>query len=217
MEIMTTRSTSSETFEISVTNGSPNYNIIFSNQALLLAVLLKASSTPIYAIPLISLIQDSPISCINFSVDKTQSDTIPIADKIKKVLKFYSLGKKHLCKIVGITRPALYAWLDGSSNPDKTNFFKIEQMYSISNNIDKNNTHNIFNDFIDYPLPGYSQSLLDTLISSKDLNTNYVINYIKEAYTISVKREENIKLINDSSFKIKHSEAEQNLNLEENI
>ena len=213
MELMTTLSTSSETFDISVTNGYPNYNINLSKQALILA----ASSVNNFASPLSSFIPETSISCINFSVDKTQTDVIPIADKIKKVLKFYSLGKTYLCKIVGITRPTLYAWLDGRANPNKTKFLKIEQLYSISNDIDKNNTHNIFNDFIDYPLPGYSESLLDTLISSKDLTTSYVINYIKEAYKISVKRDKNIKLINDLSFNNYHSEAEQNLNIEDNL
>ena len=217
MELMTTISTSSETFDLSVTNGSPSYNINFSKQALLLAVVLGASSIPISASPLTSLIQDTPISCINFSIDKSQTDTIPVSHKIKKVLKFYSLGKTHLCKIVGITRPALYAWLDGSSNPDKTNFFKIEQMYSIANDIDKNETYNIFRGFIEYPLPGYSQSLLDILINSNDLYTNYIRNYINDAYIKSVKREQNLKRRNELSFKIDCSKTEEELNLEENI
>ena len=133
-------------------------------------------------------------------------------NKINSVLKFYSLGKTHLCKIVGITRPTLYSWIkSGTSNN------KIDQMYSLSKDIATNNSTTIFMDFIDYPLPGHRESLLDVFIKTKDLNTSYIRNYIKDAYIASVKREENLKKRNELSFKIYQSISEQELNLENNI
>ena len=90
-------------------------------------------------------------------------------------------------------------------------------MFSLSKDIAKSNSTTIFVDFIDYPLPGYRESLLDVFIKTKDLNTSYIKNYIKDAYIASVKREENLKRINELSFKINHSIAEQELNLENNI
>ena len=149
--------------------------------------------------------------------EKAAVDTIPVAEKIQKVLSFYNLGKSHLCKITGISRPALYAWIDGNSEPDTENFAKVEQLYAIAREFDVTGTESIHHGYIDKALPGKEKSLYQLFVENSKLDIDSIKNLVQVALNKSISRAENIAIRRSSEFQISHSDADKELNLERNL
>ena len=217
MEMMTMSATSTDLFNVSVEQGATNYHISISSKSALAAALIIGSAAVPVSENVSTLMFDRPIPYIYVMEDKSAVDTIPVADKIQKVLSFYNLGKSHLCKIAGISRPALYAWLEGSSEPDTENFAKVDQLYSIARELDVSNTQTIYHGFVDKPLSDEEKSLYQLFIENNSLDTSSVKKLIQIAFNKSVSRAENIESRRASEFQISHSDADKELNLEGNI
>ena len=199
-------------------NGSVNFDFSISatKSAALVApfVLGTTASEPLVSIS--SRIFEMPTPYVYISEKKSAIDEIPVAEMIHTVLSFYSLGKSHLCKIIGVSRPTLYAWI-GNTEPVKENFAKIEQLYSIAREYDVAGNKSIHHSFIDRALAGEDRSLYQLFVESKNLETNEIKNLIKIALEKSISRENNIKKRKESEFKIYHSNAEKELNLDGNL
>lgn len=214
---MTMSATSTDLFNVSVEQGATNYHISISSKSALAAALIIGSAAVPVSENVSTLMFNRPIPYIYVMEDKSAVDTIPVADKIQKVLSFYNLGKSHLCKIAGISRPALYAWLDGSSEPDTENFAKVDQLYSIARELGVSNTQTIYHGFVDKPLFGEEKSLYQLFIENNSLDTSSVKKLIQIAFNKSVSRAENIESRRASEFQISHSDADKELNLEGNL
>lgn len=217
MEMMTMSATSTDLFNVSVENGFVNYHISTSSKtALAAALIIGAASVPMTA-NVSALMFDRPIPYVYVIEEQSAVDTIPVVEKIKKVLSFYNLGKSHLCKITGISRPALYAWIDGNSEPETENFVKVEQLYSLARDLDVTGNQVIHHGFIDKALPGETKSLYQQFVEEKNLNTDSIKNLVQLALNKSISRAENIEKRRASEFHVSHSDAERELNLEVNL
>ncbi len=219
MEMMTISATRTEQYNVYFDkNGSVNFDFSISatkSAALVAAFVLgTTASEPLVSIS--SRIFEMPTPYVYISEKKSAIDEIPVAEMIHTVLSFYSLGKSHLCKIIGVSRPTLYAWI-GNSEPVKENFAKIEQLYSIAREYDVAGNKSIHHSFIDRALAGEDRSLYQLFVESKNLETNEIKNLIKIALEKSISRENNIKKRKESEFKIYHSNAEKELNLDGNL
>ncbi len=219
MEMMTISATRTEQYNVYFDkNGSVNFDFSISatkSAALVAAFVLgTTASEPLVSIS--SRIFEMPTPYVYISEKKSAIDEIPVAEMIHTVLSFYSLGKSHLCKIIGVSRPTLYAWI-GNSEPVKENFAKIEQLYSIAREYDVAGNKSIHHSFIDRALAGEDRSLYQFFVESKNLETNEIKNLIKIALEKSISRENNIKKRKESEFKIYHSNAEKELNLDGNL
>ncbi len=217
MEMMTMSATSTDLFNVSVDQGATNYQISISSKSALAATLIIGLATVPMSENVSTLMFNRPIPYIYVMEDKAAVDTIPVADKIQKVLSFYNLGKSHLCKITGISRPALYAWLDGNSDPDVENFAKVDQLYSMARELDSSGNQTIYHGFVDKPLSGEEKSLYQLFIENNSLDTGSVKKLVQIAFDKSVSRAENIESRRASEFQISHSDADKDLNLERNL
>lgn len=217
MEMMTMSATSTDLFNVSVENGSINYNICTSSKTALAAALIIGSVAIPTTATVSALMFDRPIPYV-YVIEGTPSvDTIPVVEKIQKVLSFYNLGKSHLCKIAGISRPALYAWIDGNSEPDTENFEKVEQLYSIARELDVTGNESIHHGFVDRALPGEEKSLYQLFVENTKLDIDSIKKLVQVALNKSISRAENIESRRASEFKISHSIADKELNLERNL
>lgn len=144
-------------------------------------------------------------------------ETIPYADRIQKVLDFYALGKTHLCKIVNVTRPALYAWIEGHSEPTSENFKKIEILYTYAKNLMKNDDDSLYRGFVERAFSHYHDSLFDLFVNNSDLSQQTIEQQISDAFQMSIERRKNIESRRNRSFKVQHSFADNDLNLEANL
>lgn len=217
MEMMTMSATSTDLFNVSVDKGSTNYNISISSKSAFAAALMIGTVALPASANVSALMFERPIPYVYIMEDKSAVDTIPVAEKIHKVLSFYSLGKSHLCKIAGISRTSLYAWIDGNSEPDAENFAKVEHLYSIAREIDGAGNQSIHHSFVDKPLLGEEKSLYQLFIENNSLDTSSVKKLIQIAFNKSVSRAENIESRRASEFQLSHSDADKELNLEGNL
>ena len=55
----------------------------------------------------------------------------PVHAQVRSVLEYFGLSKSDLAKILGITRPTLYAWLDGHIEPKSENTRRLVALASI--------------------------------------------------------------------------------------
>lgn len=216
-KMMTMSATSTDLFDVSVDKGSTNYQITISSKSALAAALIIGSAALPVSANISALMFDRPIPYVYVIEEKVAVDTIPVAEKIQKVLSFYNLGKSHLCKITGISRPALYAWIDGSSDPDTENFAKVEQLYSIERELDVAGKATIHHGFVDKALPGEEKSLYQLFVENSKLDIDSIKNLVRVALNKSISRAENIESRRVSEFKISHSDADKELNLERNL
>ena len=217
MEMMTMSATSTDLFNVSVDKCSTNYNISISSKSAFAAALMIGTVALPASANVSALMFERPIPYVYIMEDKSAVDTIPVAEKIHKVLSFYSLGKSHLCKIAGISRTSLYAWIDGNSEPDAENFAKVEHLYSIAREIDGAGNQSIHHSFVDNALPGEDKSLYQLFVENKNLYTDLVKNIVQVALNKSILRAENIESRRASEFQISHSIADKELNLEGNL
>lgn len=122
-----------------------------------------------------------------------------------------------MCKIAGVSRPSLYAYLDGNSEPDEDNFAKVEQLYLIARELDVSSKGSIHHRFVDKPLPGEDKSLYQMFVENKKLDVESIKILIQVALNKSISRAENIESRRASELQIPHSDADKELVLERNL
>jgi hypothetical protein len=218
MEMMTMSATSTDLFNVSVDKGYSNYHVSFSSKsvrALTAATLIISSAVVPISENVSALIFDRPIPFVY--IMKPAIDIVPVTEKVQRVLSFYNLGKSHLCKIIGISRPTLYAWIDGDSEPDTENFAKVEQLYAIAREFDVTGKESIHHGYVDKALPGKEKSLYQIFVENSKLDLDSIKNLVKVALDKSIFRAENIANRRSSEFRISHSDADKELNLERNL
>lgn len=216
MEVKTMSPTSPDFVNVAIINGLLNYNLNISGRSHETTFLFRTAAVSIAARNTSALFCGLQIPYICITEDSTE-DAISVEEKVQKVLSFYNIGKSHLCKISGISRPALYAWLDGSSEPDVNNFSKVEQLYLILRELDASGNHSIHHEYIDKALPGESKSLFELFVENKRLDISLIRNLVSAAFNKSISRSKNLAKRRTFEFKITHSEAEEELNLERNL
>ncbi len=207
---------------VSMKHGQPQYSFDINKSVPVamtaaVATLIITNVNPYTSQNFNSSYLQSDIPAIELYIENTNYHNLTVSEIVKRVLKFYGLGKTHLCAIAGISRPALYAWLDNSSVPDAGNFTKIRTLYNIADNIAKDSRDTILWSILERPIKRLDMSLYDVFVKNSNLDTLEISNLIKDAFDRSVAYRKNLDDLKKSSFDNNHSVAEQELNLEDNI
>ncbi len=221
MEPLTEINTSPDSYNVSVSNGEPTIRMNVDNN------ILNRSSFALAAFLAVAPVMENDktqflpsvitVPSVYVQFEKTRSERfLSVEEKINVILSFYNLGKSHLSKIIGVSRPTLYAWIGGESDPDEKNLDKLNQLYTIAKEIGGSLEHSIYHGFIDRPIFGYEESLLDTLSKNSKLGPD-VKEQITTAYKMSMLREQNMKGGKRVFSQINHSDVEKELNLEGNV
>lgn len=221
MEPLTEINTSPDSYNVSVSNGEPTIRMNVDNNILNKSSFALAAFLAVAPVMETDKMQFCPsvitVPSVYFQIGKKSSERyVSVQEKINAILSFYNLGKSHLSKIMGVSRPALYAWIDGKSNPDEKNWDKINQLYTIAKAINCSLGHSIYHGFIDRPIFGYKESLLNALSKNSKLGPD-IEEQIKTAYKMSILREKNMKEGKREFSQINHSDIEKELNLEANV
>lgn len=216
MEIKTMSMTRTDDSGFSIDKKGDVTHRLCISTTLFTVLTLTTSAMTLYAdVP--SSICENTVTSVYVAEENTATDTIPVSEKIQKVLSFYNLGKSHLSKILGISRPSLYAWIEGNSEPSPQNFAKIEQLYSIIGELGDTDDKSIHHGFIDNALPGQNKSLYQLFVENNNLKTQEIKNLVQNALMKSISRMENINKRRNFEYDIAHSDAEKELTFEENL
>ena len=89
-----------------------------------------------------------------------------VPSQVRMILDWFGLSKSDLSKILGITRPALYAWLDEQSEPNVENIRRLHAIYEIIREWPEAEQQPLFHAYIERPVAGFSHSLIETLSST---------------------------------------------------
>lgn len=136
-------------------------------------------------------------------------------EQVHLVLKFFGFTKTELAMIIGISRPALYAWIDGTSEPSGENHEKLMKLAQMAHDINACPGNSLFHGYIDRPLPGYEKSLLDYLSGNPD-KTKTVTSLVQKIYELTQKRRERLDAIPKATYVSESGSLEDNLELLKN-
>jgi hypothetical protein len=90
-------------------------------------------------------------------------EEIPAAEQVRAVLGFFGISKSDLARVLRVTRPTLYAWLDGASEPLEENQARLSVVAGIAERLGGDWPGPLFHGYVERPVKGYSKSLLEML------------------------------------------------------
>jgi len=86
-----------------------------------------------------------------------------IPEQLSALQKYFGLSKSDLARILHVTRPALYAWFDGTSEPSAENAQRIKVLCSLVDTAVAENCRPLFHAYIERPVASFTRSLLEAL------------------------------------------------------
>lgn len=131
-------------------------------------------------------------------------------EQVRLILSFYGFTKTELAKIIGISRPALYAWLDGTSEPTGANYEKLSTLAQLAHDIDVEPSVSLFHAYVKRPIPGYEKSLLEYL-SGKLENMVFLSTLIRKLFQMTVERQGRLDSIPNARYSVDSVTLEDNL------
>jgi transcriptional regulator with XRE-family HTH domain len=74
------------------------------------------------------------------------------------------LSKSDVARILGVSRPALYAWINGESEPQGENATRLQVLGRLATEVSRETRRPLFHGYVNQALPGESASVLDLLL-----------------------------------------------------
>jgi len=138
-----------------------------------------------------------------------------VSDQLRDILGYYGLSKSDLARILGVSRPAVYAWLDGQSEPSTDNLLVIQKLYSIVEPPEQGTWTSVFHGYIERPITPFKKSLID-MLSDPKIDSNEVRDVVKALRQMSQKRSEKFSE-SEAKARVVHTKESQNRILDENL
>ena len=101
------------------------------------------------------------------------SVTVPLREHMARISSDLGLGKSDIARIFDISRPTLYSWIKGETEPKEgRQADRVRQLGDIVATICRPNQAPIYDRFVEYALPGETTSILEHLRQTEwDLST----------------------------------------------
>ena len=94
----------------------------------------------------------------------TASVTVPLREHAARISTDLGLGKSDIARIFDISRPTLYSWIKGETEPKEgRQADRVRQLGEIVAAICRPNQAPIYDRFVEYALPGETISILESL------------------------------------------------------
>ena len=122
---------------------------------------------------------DSPINSLG-----SLGNSASIAEKLSAIFSFFGLSKSDLARILHVSRPSLYAWLKGQSEPGLENMRTIQKLYSLIEPSETGTWSTIFYGYIEKPFGAFKKSLIEAL-SEPELDEEEIRAMVKEIRQMS--------------------------------
>jgi len=139
-----------------------------------------------------------------------------VPTQVRMILDSFGLSKSDLAKILGITRPALYAWLDGKSEPNIENIKRLHTIYEIIKTWPDSQRQPLFHAYIERPIAENSHSLIE-LLSASSIDVEEVRAMIRVIQSMTAERDVRIGKDRAKATSTRYSEDEQKQTLEDNL
>ena len=90
---------------------------------------------------------------------------MPFSERALLVCSSLGISKSELARIFGVSRPALYAWVSGESEPQGANAQRLRILGLLVTEVCRETRRPLFHRFVNEPLPGETESIVDVLLS----------------------------------------------------
>ena len=162
----------------------------------------------------------SPI--FSFSIETSDKERMALCEEssvpsqVRIMLDCFGLSKSDLSKILGITRPALYAWLDGQSEPNVENIRRLHAIYEVIREWPEAEQQPLSHAYIERPVAGFSHSLIEALPST-DIDAEEVRAMVRVIRSMTAERDARIGKNRPKVEIAAYSKGEQRQILEDNL
>ncbi|MGD0960364.1 MAG: hypothetical protein ABSB19_11205 [Methylomonas sp.] len=146
-----------------------------------------------------------------FVQENTQdaSAIIPYSEYASLVSFALGLGKSDIARILGISRPTLYSWIKGSSEPRESDHpDRLRQLGELTYEICCETKRPLYHRFVEEPLPDQANSILKLLLE-EDWNLVEIRQLLAEARRLTAERDQ--RLGHAIPINISKSQQESNL------
>ena len=139
-----------------------------------------------------------------------------VPSQVRMILDSFGLSKTDFSKILGITRPALYAWLDEQSEPNAENIRRLHAIHEVIREWPEVEKQPLFHAYIERPVAGFPQSLIEAL-SSTTIDVEEVRAMVRAIRSMTAERDARIGKNRPKVEIMVSSKDEQRQILEDNL
>ena len=125
----------------------------------------------------------------NVSNDST---TIPFSEHAALVSFALGLGKSDIARILGISRPTLYSWIKGTSEPRASDHpERLRKLGELTAEICRESKRPLYHRFVEEPLPNQASSIFSLLLAV-EWDESQIRQLLAEARRLTSERDERL-------------------------
>jgi transcriptional regulator with XRE-family HTH domain len=136
-------------------------------------------------------------------------NAIPFSEHAALVSTALGLGKSDVARILGISRPTLYSWIKGTSEPRENDHpERLRLLGELTRDICQVTTRPLYHRYIEAPLPNQINSIF-TLLQAEQWNLPQIRSLLTEARRLTLERDQ--RLGHDIPVNVSKAKQETNL------
>jgi hypothetical protein len=142
----------------------------------------------------------------NISNDST---VIPFSEHASLVSSALGLGKSDIARILSISRPTLYSWIKGTSEPRESDHpERLRTLGELAREICKESRRPLYHRFVEEPLPNQTTSIFNLLLAEQ-WDSTQLRQLLAEARRLTSERDQ--RLGHDIPINVNQAKKETNL------
>jgi len=136
-------------------------------------------------------------------------NAIPFSEHASLVSTALGLGKSDIARILGISRPTLYSWIKGTSEPRENDHpERLRLLGELTRDICQVTTRPLYHRYIEAPLPNQINSIF-TLLQAEQWDLPQIRSLLTEARRLTLERDQ--RLGHDIPVNVSKAKQETNL------
>lgn len=139
-------------------------------------------------------------------------NAIPFSEHASLVSTALGLGKSDVARILGISRPTLYSWIKGTSEPRENDHpERLRLLGELTRQICKDTARPLYHRYVEAPLPNQSASIF-SLLQTEQWDSSKISDLLAEARRLTTERDSRL----GHGMPVNVSKAKQDNNLIDN-
>lgn len=138
-----------------------------------------------------------------------EAATIPFSEYASLVSSALGLGKSDVARILGISRPTLYSWIKGTSEPRESDHpERLRKLGELTAEICRESKRPLYHRFVEEPLPNETTSIFNLLLAEQ-WDSTQLRQLLAEARRLTSERDQ--RLGHDIPINVNQAQKETNL------
>lgn len=144
--------------------------------------------------------------------ESLDNSVIPFSEYASLVSSALGLGKSDVARILGVSRPTLYSWIKGTSEPKENDHpERLRALGELTNAICKDTARPLYHRFVEEPLPNQTISIFK-LLQAEQWDAEQLGQLLAEARRLTTERDQRL----GHAIPINISQPKQETNLLDN-